>query len=57
LPNSSWINYQYTQLSVKSAGTSRLSAPASTNVYVNVSAGDATTYTVDVIVRGFYSAS
>ena len=57
LPNSSWDVWQYTQLSVKSAGTSRLSAPASTNVYVNVAAGDATTYTVDVIVRGFYSAS
>lgn len=55
LPNSSIVNNYYSQVSLRAAGTSRLSAPASTGIYCRVStASNATTYTATIVVRGYY---
>jgi len=55
LPNSSLVDGYFSQVSLRAAGTSRISAPAGSGVFVQVNtASNATTYLATIIVRGFY---
>jgi hypothetical protein len=55
LPNSSWAANQFKEVTLRSEGSSRISCPASTGIYVKVvTASDATAYTGTVFIEGFY---
>ena len=55
LPNSSIVDNYYSQVTLRAAGTTRLSAAPSTGIYCRVAtASNATTYTATIVVRGYY---
>lgn len=55
LPNSSIVDNYYSQVSLRAAGTTRLSAAPSTGIYCRVAtASNATTYVATIILRGYY---
>ena len=55
LPNSSWATNQYTEITLRTQGSTRISAPASTPIKVNVTvSSNATTFTGTIFVEGYY---
>lgn len=55
LPNASFAAGQYTAISMRANSGTRLGAPQSTDIYVNVtSAATGTAYTATVFIKGHY---
>lgn len=56
LPNSSFASNQFVQVSLRAEGSSRISCPASTGMYIKiVTASDATNYTGTFFITGHYT--